>query len=208
MVQYITQMTGDSDATVQDLRFDAGSLSLNLVATVGRRFGDRIERLSSVDRLETWLRGVGLVVGTPLDDDDLREVRALREHLDLLFRDLMDGEGPPASAVAAVNDAAAGSAPQLTMHATDAALTGAGASALAPVIALIAVDAIRVLTGCERERLRRCEAGDCRMVYLASGRRPRRWCSSQRCGNRMRVAAHRARTADPTPGSASSVHPD
>jgi predicted RNA-binding Zn ribbon-like protein len=61
--------------------------------------------------------------------------------------------------------------------------------------ALVAADAIRIVTGHERGDLRVCNADDCRMLYLAHGRRARRWCSSERCGNRSRVAAHRARAA-------------
>jgi len=162
--------------TVDDLRFDAGSLSLNLVATVGRRFGDPIDRLGSDERLHEWLAGVGLA-GVEVE---LARLRRLREYLDALFRAAHAGEPAPADALAAVN---AAGAPQLS-----AGLTLAGT-----VEALVAADAIRILAGAERADLRVCAADDCRMLYLAQGRRERRWCSSERCGNRSRVAAHRAR---------------
>jgi predicted RNA-binding Zn ribbon-like protein len=199
MLAYITAMAGDTPRDgVRELRFDAGSLSLNLVGTVARRLGDPIERLTSLEVLERWLRGVGLLVDARLADGDLRQLRTLREQLDGLYRDLLDGNACAASTVASVNEAAAACPPQLATEASPPALAAApaGCGPLARVLALIAADAIRIVTGPERERLRRCEAGDCGMVYLASGRGPRRWCSSQRCGNRMRVAAHRARAAD------------
>jgi predicted RNA-binding Zn ribbon-like protein len=63
------------------------------------------------------------------------------------------------------------------------------------ILALIAADAVRIVAGADRAALRVCQADDCRMIYLAHGRHPRRWCSSERCGNRSRVAAHRARRA-------------
>ena len=45
----------------------------------------------------------------------------------------------------------------------------------------------------ERERLRTCEADDCADVYVDLSRnRSRRYCSTS-CGNRMNVAAFRAR---------------
>jgi predicted RNA-binding Zn ribbon-like protein len=161
---------------VDDLRFDAGSLSLNLVATVGRRFANPVERLDSPERLREWLSGVGLAGA----DADLERLRRLREHLDTLFRAALAGGPAPANSVSAVN---AAGGPRLT---SDLALAG-------PVEALVAADAIRILTGAERGDLRACAADDCRMLYLARGRRARRWCSSERCGNRSRVAAHRAR---------------
>jgi predicted RNA-binding Zn ribbon-like protein len=45
------------------------------------------------------------------------------------------------------------------------------------------------------ERLRICAAADCRWRFIDSspaGRR--RWCDMRTCGNRAKVAAHRART--------------
>jgi predicted RNA-binding Zn ribbon-like protein len=169
---------------VAALRFDAGSLSLNLVATVGRRFADPVERLPSRERLAEWLAAMGF--GTDVVDDDVARVRRLREHLHELFRAAVDGAPPPAAALAAVNAAVAAGPPQLAGE-------GLARTSLDSILALIAADAIRILAGGERDRLRACAADDCRMVYLTHGRRERRWCSSAHCGNRVRVAAHRAR---------------
>jgi predicted RNA-binding Zn ribbon-like protein len=67
------------------------------------------------------------------------------------------------------------------------------------ILGLIARDAIELLTGPQRERLRECAAQDCRGIYVdTSPGRTRRWCSAARCGNRARVAAHRARRTDAT----------
>ncbi|MCT9144281.1 CGNR zinc finger domain-containing protein, partial [Streptomyces violarus] len=44
--------------------------------------------------------------------------------------------------------------------------------------------------------LRQCEGDNCPIVYLDTSRgRRRRWCSSEVCGNRERVARHRRRAA-------------
>ena len=174
----------DDHGFVAALRFDAGSLSLNLVATVGRRFGDPVERLLSRERLAEWLAAVGF--GTDVVDDDVARIRRLREHLHELFCAAVNEAPAPAIALAAVNAAVAASPPQLAGE-------GLARGSLDSILALIAADAIRILAGGERDRLRACAAGDCRMVYLAHGRRERRWCSSAHCGNRVRVAAHRAR---------------
>lgn len=188
----------DRDARhVGALRFDAGSLSLNLVATVGRRFAEPVERLTSVERLREWLGGVRLSVKAPLTDKDLDRVRRLREHLDDLFRSVLAGRRPPAASIAEINAAVASCVPRLAATRGDPALARppSAAGVLERVVALIAADAVRVVAGRDRANLRACAADDCRMIYLAHGRRARRWCSSERCGNRSRVAAHRARTA-------------
>lgn len=50
-----------------------------------------------------------------------------------------------------------------------------------------------IVTG-ELERLRRCEAPDCGRAFVDFSRnRSRRYCSSRTCGNRLHVAAYRAR---------------
>ncbi|HEY6279238.1 MAG TPA: CGNR zinc finger domain-containing protein [Streptosporangiaceae bacterium] len=48
----------------------------------------------------------------------------------------------------------------------------------------------------ESERFRTCAAPDCRAVFLDLSRnRSRRYCDSRTCGNRIHVAAYRARRA-------------
>ncbi|MFB7635969.1 CGNR zinc finger domain-containing protein [Streptomyces sp. NPDC056149] len=51
-----------------------------------------------------------------------------------------------------------------------------------------------ILVAGERERLRHCEAPDCRHAFVDLSRnRSRRYCDSRTCGNRLHVAAYRAR---------------
>jgi predicted RNA-binding Zn ribbon-like protein len=64
------------------------------------------------------------------------------------------------------------------------------ASLLEPVAAAL----VQLLTQGELAQVRQCEAHDCTLRFLdvtKSGRR--RWCSMAVCGNRMKVAAFRAR---------------
>ena len=177
------------------LRFDAGSLALNLIATVGRRYGAPIERLDTAARLDEWLTGVGLSRAGSPSDEDLTAIRELREHLEVLFRHVVAATRPPRSVVEYVNAAAAIAQPALHSTSTGLALARSPTGDLDPIRALLAQDAIRILGSGERFHLRVCDADDCRMLYLSHGRRDRRWCSSERCGNRSRVAAHRARLA-------------
>ncbi|NJP44045.1 CGNR zinc finger domain-containing protein [Actinacidiphila epipremni] len=58
----------------------------------------------------------------------------------------------------------------------------------------------------ERERLRRCDAPDCRRAFVDLSRnRSRRYCDSRTCGNRLHVAAYRARRREAGDGADSSA---
>jgi predicted RNA-binding Zn ribbon-like protein len=72
-------------------------------------------------------------------------------------------------------------------------LAAASAPTREGLLAEVARDGVALLTdGPARARLRRCEAVDCVTVYLDMSRgRRRRWCSSEVCGNRERVARYR-----------------
>jgi predicted RNA-binding Zn ribbon-like protein len=60
-------------------------------------------------------------------------------------------------------------------------------------LATIAREAVAVFGAA---RVRECGADDCSMIYVDTSRSgTRRWCSMQRCGNRAKVRAHRARAA-------------
>jgi predicted RNA-binding Zn ribbon-like protein len=61
---------------------------------------------------------------------------------------------------------------------------------LEPVAMAIAL----LLSGDERKYIRQCEAHDCTLWFLDTTKsHRRRWCSMALCGNRMKVAAFRAR---------------
>lgn len=64
------------------------------------------------------------------------------------------------------------------------------ASLLEPVAAAIA----RLLSEGDLDRVHQCEAHDCTLLFEDTTKsRRRRWCSMALCGNRMKVAAFRAR---------------
>jgi predicted RNA-binding Zn ribbon-like protein len=74
----------------------------------------------------------------------------------------------------------------------------AGRSSARPTQALssIARDAVRLFGPEAGGRIRECSADDCGYIYLDTSRSGnRRWCSMQRCGNRAKVRAHRARAS-------------
>ncbi|WP_354643498.1 CGNR zinc finger domain-containing protein [Kitasatospora camelliae] len=125
---------------------------------------------------------------------DLAAVHALRGRLREVFS--ADSTEHAAELVNAVV-ADAGTTPRLTNHdnhgwhihyfAPHAAIGDHLAAELGMALAFI------VMAG-ERERLRRCEAPDCVRVFVDLSRnRSRRYCDSRTCGNRLHVAAYRAR---------------
>jgi predicted RNA-binding Zn ribbon-like protein len=132
-------------------------------------------------------------VGT-LGTGDLEAVRRVRGEFQEVFR-----AASPQDAADLVNTlvARAGTTPRLTNHdnhgwhmhyfAPCAAIADHLAAESGMAVAFI------VVAG-ERDRLRRCEAPDCARVFVDLSRnRSRRYCDSRTCGNRLHVAAYRAR---------------
>jgi predicted RNA-binding Zn ribbon-like protein len=74
---------------------------------------------------------------------------------------------------------------------------GAGRIKIAQALAAVARDAVDLFGEKGEGRIRGCSADDCAMVFYDGSRsNNRRWCSMQRCGNRAKVRAHRARALE------------
>jgi predicted RNA-binding Zn ribbon-like protein len=190
---------------VRELRFDAGSLALNLVCTVGRRGARPVERMGGRAAASGWLERVGLpVVDDELNDDLLRRLHSLREALHQVLRGLADGGAATSGSVELVNACARGATPvpQLCWSPDAPSVLGVtrrDVHTAAEVLAVIARDGIAHVDDPDRRaRLSVCAAADCRMLYLntTAGRR-RQWCSMRHCGNRAKAARHRARLSSP-----------
>jgi predicted RNA-binding Zn ribbon-like protein len=195
------------------LRFDTGRLCLDLVATRAGRPEE--ERLHSPERLAEWLYGTGLVprgsgaaAGPPpaVDEGWLTAFRGLRAAVCRAVAAEVAGGRPAAADIAELN-ATALAAPPAPRAVTDegGALirTLAAPPEPAGLLAAVARDAVTLLTDPPaRGQLRVCEGESCSLVYLDTSRgRRRRWCSSEICGNRERVARHRRRTTLISPRS-------
>lgn len=196
--------------------FDSGRLCLDLLATRAPHEG-----LADGDDLRLWLVGAGLVPDrTPLvrpGPDWVAAFRDLRGDVEVLVRaEPRPGADPPAGtpqppappvpaphagtarALARVNALAAGPPPGLCAvrdregHLVRELCGGVGCGAL---LAAVARDAVELLTDPgDLALLRSCEGEGCTRVYLDTSRgHRRRWCSSELCGNRERVARHRRR---------------
>lgn len=180
-------------------RFDSGALSLDLLPTGGPGPLAYFEVLHEPADLVRWAAESRLPDGLALTVSQA-EVAAARTLRDALWR-LADGHVracPPApDDLAAVNDAAAHPPPatRLTVGGDRAWAAGSTGTGL---LSTVARDAIDLLTGAYAHRIRTCGADGCRLLFVDTSRPGRRrWCSMERCGNRHKVRAHRARLTSP-----------
>ncbi len=189
--------------------FDAGRVALDFLATLSdRRSGAPVERLPDPVSLEAWLQVAGLAAGpTAVRRADLVEARRLRGAIFDLVDAVMDVGPVAASVVRRVNAAAGPAVPAPVLVVRDDRLEGRVQPLDATeALSVLARDAIDLVTGPQASLLRECEAGACSGIYVDASRgRRRRWCSTARCGNRARVAAHRARRRAPPPTGAAGV---
>ena len=179
----------------QQFRFDAGSPALNLLATLGYRGAEPVERLTSARRLRQWLTANALPE-VDVDAGDVAEARGLREAGYAVLAALADARTPKAADIAILNRWLAEPQPPALLTSRKGTLSWATPEssarsvlgALARQLAAVAID--------QPMNLRVCTAESCRMLYLDGSRgRRRRWCSMSRCGNAAKVARHRSQSA-------------
>lgn len=176
---------------------DAGSPSLDFAYTADWGTGlDRWDLLRSTADLGHWLaeRYPG-ADPRAVHDGELRDALALRDAISTLAVAFVDGKTPARDAIDTLNlYAAAPDVPPVLAGGRRQA--GASRIRTAQALSSIARDAVSIFHEEQLPRLRRCAADDCRMIYRDESRTgSRRWCSMQRCGNRAKVRAHRARQA-------------
>ncbi|KJY36053.1 CGNR zinc finger domain-containing protein [Streptomyces sp. NRRL S-495] len=185
--------------------FDPGTLCLELLPTGGPGPYARYEILHRPSDLLEWLgqSRLGLPPGTVrISDDQLAAVRTLRDALWRLTAARASGDRTNADHAdpadhAVLNRAAARPplAPQIAPDGTAAPPLPGDGDQLASTIAR---DAIALFTGPHADRIRECGADDCQLLFVDTSRPGRRrWCSMERCGNRHKVRALRARREQP-----------
>jgi predicted RNA-binding Zn ribbon-like protein len=152
------------------------------------------EGLPDVAALEDLVRRREISEAGALSGDDLAAVLRLRGRLHAVF-----GADDEAAAVRLVNDlvADARTTPRLTDH-DDFPLHihyyAPGARLAEHLAADCGMALAFVLASGEHSRLATCAAPDCERVLVDLSRnRSKRYCDSRTCGNRLHVAAYRAR---------------
>lgn len=176
--------------------FHRGSLALDFAGTVGSRASPAPEeRLPDVAALALWLSEAGLGDDLRPTQADLEAARALRQSIFELGTALLAGRPLGRRALATLNAAAEGlrhGAPRLDSRARAQWVSDAP---VAVALGRVAADAI-LRFSTEPERLAVCERPECGALLLSRSRSDRRrWCSMELCGNRVKVAAYRARQA-------------
>ncbi|WP_190394149.1 CGNR zinc finger domain-containing protein [Nocardiopsis quinghaiensis] len=183
--------------------FDPGALSLELLVTGGPGAYAVHESLHEPRDLADWLALFRLRLDPELvavSETELTAARTLRDALWRVVLAHLDGRPLPPDDVAGVNRAAARAplAPEMSPEGERAWSLPADATA---ALSTIARDAVDLFTGPLADRIRECGSRDCRLVFVDTSRPGRRrWCSMERCGNRQKVRALRARreTEDPS----------
>ncbi|MGW7092447.1 CGNR zinc finger domain-containing protein [Streptomyces sp. NPDC054874] len=188
-------------------RFDPGALCLELLPTGGPGALAYFEVLREPADLVNWAEESRLPGGLGPGDgpgsgpgpalvvsaEEVAEARVLRDALWRLAEGYVEGTPPGPDDLAILNDAAAH--PPLA-----ARLAAGGGREWAPggtgtgLLSTVARDAVDLFTGAHAHRIRTCGAHGCRLMFVDTSRPGRRrWCSMERCGNRHKVRAHRAR---------------
>jgi len=172
--------------------FDSGSLALDFAYTGGMGEAGRWEQLRGASDLAEWL-GQRYAHVAEATDRDLADALTLRAAIASLAQAASDGAEPQADDIDTVNLFAA--TPDIP-PAIEGGHRQAGRSRVrtGQVLSTIARDAVQLLAHNDDGRIRECAADDCQLVFYDESRtNNRRWCSMQRCGNRAKVKAFRAR---------------
>ncbi|TQV79688.1 CGNR zinc finger domain-containing protein [Denitrobaculum tricleocarpae] len=186
---------GDISSADMAFHLNTGRLCLNAVASFGDWSGDQIERWPGAEDLGRWCVDSGLLPDAPqVTDEDLAAARALRAAIYRLVQVARaQGEFAPED-VALLNDWAARPALIPRLRGRGEELIWQADAPLEAVLASVARDAVELLTSEVLDKIRECAADDCSVLFIDASRPgKRRWCSMNRCGNRMKKQAFRQR---------------
>ena len=166
--------------------FDSGSIAFDFAYTGGFPSPSAGERWHEPgDLAEWWRERFGF--DAPVSAADYARARELRQAIAEAVMAVAHDQPIPAECATVIDEWAARPdvPPQLSAE------PPVTSDRLLAAIARAAVEALR-----RADRVRVCGAGDCAVVYLDASRSGNRsWCSMQRCGNRHKARARRARRA-------------
>lgn len=181
-------------------RFDTGSLSLNFVATVRHRGAQPRDLLPVPDALQEWFRLAGLAVPA-VSPKDHKEALLLREAIHDAVQSVILDARPKKTDIGRINRAAEFPTAVPQLHAAADRIQWETKHPIKAGLAVIARDAITLMGGADRDRLKMCDSGSCRMLFVDhSPANRRRWCAMSICGNREKIRVHRQRKKTPKTG--------
>jgi len=155
---------------------------------------DPSDELATPARLRHWLQSRGLLKrGVDVAEAEHREALRLREAL----RNFLAAPPRARSSAAGALVASAGGFPLEVAVAADRVLGLRPVAARATSgLGQVLVELVRLSDDGRLERVKTCDSDECRWVfYDRSKPSNRRWCSSERCGNREKTRIYRKRHA-------------
>jgi predicted RNA-binding Zn ribbon-like protein len=186
------------DARGGSFWFDAGALCLDYAHAGGAGRYAIFEILHQPSDLAGWLARPPLaaVMTVPVTVADLTAAKALRQAIWDTAHDQAARRPLSAEAVETINRFAAAE-PLTPELATDGATAGWAPPVRATqALSTLAREMIELLSGPLAGRIRECASDDCPLVFVDLSRPgARRWCAMERCGNRHKLRALRARQA-------------
>ncbi|MBM7170045.1 ABATE domain-containing protein [Streptomyces sp. G44] len=170
-------------------RMDNEVLAFRFTATVSDRAGAQPrERLTDPARLRLWLRATGLYV-TDVSPAGLKDAVELREAIYRVGSAVATGEQPDSGDVRTLNTTAAAGHAKAALEQGRAEWRLTDTTPLADALGVLATDAVHVLGGPDRGRVKNCAGPGCAGLYLDTSRAAnRRWCSMNTCGNKVKKA--------------------
>lgn len=181
-------------AIAKDFVF-VGRLCLDFVHTGDMGYGTRFERLTGPSELRRWLSLSQLqLVRVKITAEDLEHAKMLRGAIWRVAEAILGHAVPTSADIQLINKMAcqSGLARKLDREAKS---MGWHRPTIAAALGTIAQDAVLLFGDpLQRPRLRRCENPDCKTVFYDDSRPGlRRWCASNRCGDRIRARVYRER---------------
>jgi predicted RNA-binding Zn ribbon-like protein len=178
--------------------FDAGALCLDYAHAGGEGRYAAFEILHQPADLAEWLAQPPLaaVMTVPVMARELTAAKVLRQAIWDTAHDQAARRPLSVEAVETINRfaAAAPLVPELAARGTNAGWAPPVRATQA--LSTLAREMIELLSGPLAGRIRECASDDCPLVFVDSSRPgARRWCAMERCGNRHKLRALRARRA-------------
>lgn len=170
--------------------FESGSLALDFGYTGDYGYDQPgWERLHEPGDLQAWVESRFGSLDAPVTAEQFLRALTVRRAITTLAHAAADGTAFDRHSIDVLNDTAA--ATPVRPYLPGGSVPPAPPT-LSAVLSAIAGNAIDVLSSPD-QRVRRCAAGDCELIFFDHSRpNARRWCSMARCGNRAKVRAHRA----------------
>lgn len=174
-------------------RLDNERLAFRFTATLSDRHGTPVERIPTAERLDAWLRANNLQMsGTGATEQDHRAALSLREAIHRAGTAVAQGTAIADDDLATLNAAAREHVASPELVPDGLRWIPSDGETVRSALGLVARDAIVVLGGEDRPRVKTCQNPDCRGLYVDTSQAgSRRWCSMNVCGNRAKKAKFR-----------------